>query len=138
MYKELDEFITECQYMVDYWYDVGCIIAVEKLAQFNATDWEELQSNIGTKTLEWRVKLAYCLDHSCNAHELETLLLLIHTDDRELFESCIDTLRSFTTPESKAMILNHPSILQRIQDILPQAGVATQKVLEDFFKQLYV
>lgn len=38
LYKELDEFITECQYMVDYWYDVGCIIAVEKLAQFNATD----------------------------------------------------------------------------------------------------
>lgn len=138
MYKELDEFITEYQNTADFWYDVGCVMASEKLSKFSSNDWEELLRNVHTKPLAWKKKLAYCLDNSCNMYELEILLSLLNTDDEELFEICIDTLRSFTTPESKQMILDNLSVVSRVKDDLPKSGIATRKVLEDFLRQLNV
>lgn len=137
MYKELDEFITEYQNTTDFWYDVGCVMASEKLLKFNPKDWEELSRIVHTKPLEWQKKLAYCLDNSCNRYELEILLSLLNTEDEELFEICIDTLRSFTTPESKQMILDNPSILNRVNDLLPKTGVAVKKILEDFLVKIH-
>ncbi|AET61241.1 hypothetical protein HPL003_22585 [Paenibacillus terrae HPL-003] len=136
MYKDLDEFITEYQHTADFWYDVGCVMASEKLSKFGSEDWQELSSIVHNRPLEWQKKLAYCLDTSCNMYELEILLSLLNTEDEELFEICIDTLRSFTTQESKQMILDNPSILNRVNDLLPKAGIVSKKMLEDFLKKL--
>ncbi|WP_431088649.1 hypothetical protein [Paenibacillus sp. 8b26] len=136
MYKDLDEFITEYQHTADFWYDVGCVMAYEKLSKFGSEDWQELASIVHNRPLEWQKKLAYCLDTSCNMYELEILLSLLSTEDEELFEICIDTLRSFTTQESKKMILDNPSILNRVNDLLPKAGIVSKKMLEDFLKKL--
>lgn len=136
MYKELDEFITEYQNTVDFWYDVGCVMASEKLSKFTQNDWDELLRNIQNKPLEWKKKLVYCLDNTLNIIELEILLLLLNTDDEELFVDCIDTLRSFTLPESKQKILENPSIVSRVNDAMLKSGNATRKVLEDFLRQI--
>lgn len=136
MYKELDVFITGCQNTVDYWYDVGCIIASDMLAKFSQKDWEHLSSHVLMKPLEWQRKLAYCLDSSCNEHELNILLSLLDTDDEELFVICVDTLRSYTTLEAKQMIRDNPAMLVRVNELLPTAGVATRGVLEDFLVKI--
>ncbi|MFK4473217.1 hypothetical protein ABH897_002948 [Paenibacillus sp. RC73] len=136
MYTDLDEFITEYQHTTDFWYDVGCVMASEKLSKFSSKDWQELSIIVHNRPLEWQKKLAYCLDTSCNKYELEILLSLLSTEDEELFEIYIDTLRSFTTQESKQMILDKPSILNRINDLLPKAGIVSKKMLEDFLTRL--
>lgn len=136
MYKELDVLITGCQNTVDYWYDVGCIITSDMLAKFSQKDWEDLSSHVLMKPLEWQRKLAYCLDSSCNEHELNILLSLLDTDDEELFVICVDTLRSYTTLEAKQMIRDNPAMLIRVNELLPKAGVATRGVLEDFLVKI--
>lgn len=137
LYKELDELITEYQNSTDFWYDVGCVMVSERLSKFSSQDWEQLSNEVLTKSLEWQKKLAYCLDSNCNMHELEILLSLLSTEDEELFETCVDTLRSFTTPESKKMILGNPHILHRVNDLIPKSGVAVKRMLESFLEKIH-
>ncbi|MDM5155456.1 hypothetical protein QUF88_17090 [Bacillus sp. DX1.1] len=136
MYRELDDFIS-AETTEDAWYDDGCIIVSEILTEFSPKDWEELSSKVLTKPLEWQKKLAYCMDSNCNMYELTILLSLLSVEDEELFEICIDTLRSFTTLESKQMILADPSILHRVNDLLPKASISVKKILEDFLMKIH-
>ncbi len=99
MYKDLDNLLS-AETSVDSWYDDGCMIASEILSEFSTEDWQELARNVLTKPLEWQKKLAYCLDSNCTNYELQILLSLLNIQDEELFVICIDTLRSYTTPES--------------------------------------
>ncbi|MED4125631.1 hypothetical protein P4631_00395 [Halalkalibacterium halodurans] len=135
MYKDLDILIS-AETTLDSWYDDGCIIAGEILSEFSTRDWEELTSNVLNKPLEWQKKLAYCMDSNCNIYELQILLSLLSIEDKELFEICIDTLRSFTTPESKKMILENQFILDRVNQLIPKSGVAVKKILEDFLEKV--
>ncbi|PEY37081.1 hypothetical protein CN354_12760 [Bacillus cereus] len=136
MYKEFEDYLFG-YFTVDYWYDEGFLIAQEMLLEFSSHDWKELLNTAVTKPLEWQRKLAYCLDNECSMNELKALLIMLDTDDKELFEICVDTLRSFTSSESKQFILENPSIIQRVNDLIPQAGVATRKILEDFLSNIY-
>ncbi|MBY0595212.1 hypothetical protein [Bacillus bingmayongensis] len=135
MYKEFEDYLFG-YFTVDYWYDEGCLIAQEMLLEFSSHDWEELLNMAVTKPLEWQRKLAYLLDNECSMNELKVLLIMLDTDDKELFEICVDTLRSFSSSESKQLILENPSIIQRVNDLIPQAGVATRKILEDFLSKI--
>ncbi|MNN45225.1 hypothetical protein D3C81_1595490 [compost metagenome] len=89
------------------------------------------------KSISMAEKLAYCMDSNCNIYELKILLSLLDTGDEELFEICIDTLRSFTSLESKQLILANPSILYRIDDLLSKASTPVKKVLEDFLVKIH-
>ncbi|MFD1991962.1 hypothetical protein ACFSGI_18475 [Paenibacillus nicotianae] len=136
MYRELDNLLS-ANTTVDSWYNDGCTIASEILSEFNKEDWGKLSIEIFNKSLEWQKKIAYCLDSNCNIYELKILLSLLETKDEELFQICIDTLRSFTTSENKQMIIKNASILQRINNLLPKSGIAVKKVLEDFVIKIY-
>lgn len=136
MYRELDNLLS-AETTEDSWYDDGCIIASDILSDFRADDWEKLKNEALTKPLEWQKKLAYCIDNNGSSHEFSILLSLLSIDNEELFEACIDSLRSFVTPESKQMILNDPSILQRINDKLPKASTPVKKILEDFLEKVH-
>ncbi|MDO8227315.1 hypothetical protein [Bacillus cabrialesii] len=136
MYRELDNLLS-AETTEDSWYDDGCIIASDILSDFRADDWGKLKNAALTKPLEWQKKLAYCMDNNGSSHEFSILLSLLSIDNEELFEVCIDSLRSFVTPESKQMILNDPSILQRINDKLPKASAPVKKILEDFLEKIH-
>ncbi|MBU5246985.1 hypothetical protein KQI37_15065 [Bacillus halotolerans] len=136
MYRELDNLLS-AETTEGSWYDDGCIIASDILSDFRADDWGKLKSEVLTKPLEWQKKLAYCMDNNGSSHEFSILLSLLSIDDEELFEVCIDSLRSFVTPESKQMILNDPFILQRINDKLPKASAPVKKILEDFLEKVH-
>ena len=43
MYKELDSLLS-ADTTVDSWYNDGCLIATELLAQFSPRDWDELSN----------------------------------------------------------------------------------------------
>jgi len=136
MYKELDNLLS-ADTTVDSWYDDGCVIASEILSEFSPSDWEELSNQVLSKPIEWQRKIAYCLDNKCNEHELEILVSMLSTHDAELFEICIDTLRSYSSQESKKIILNNPQILQRVNDLLPTASMPVRKILQDFLSKVH-
>ncbi|MHA6487589.1 hypothetical protein [Bacillus cabrialesii] len=136
MYRELDNLLS-AETTEDSWYDDGCIIASDILSDFRGDDWGKLKNEALTKPLEWQKKLAYCMDNNGSSHEFSILLSLLSIDNEELFEVCIDSLRSFVTPESKQMILSDPSILQRINDKLPRASAPVKKILEDFLEKVH-
>lgn len=137
MYKELDNLLS-ADTSVDSWYDDGCVIASAMLSEFNPSDWVELSNQVHHKPIEWQRKLAYCLDNECNVNEFNILLSLLSTNDEELFEICIDTLRSFTNQEIKKMILDNPSILQRINDSLHTDSLPVKKMLQDFLSKIHL
>lgn len=135
MFKELDNLLS-AETTVDSWYDDGCVIASEILSEFSPSDWDELSNQVLSKPIEWQRKIAYCLDNKCSVHELNILISLLSTNDEELFEICIDTLRSYSSQESKNMILDNPQILQRVNDLLPTASIPVKKMLEDFLAKI--
>lgn len=138
MYKELDNLLS-ADTGVDSWYDDGCVIASEMLSEFSPSDWDELANHVLNKPIDWQRKLAYCLDNERNVLELNILLSLLGTNDVELFEICIDTLRSFTDRESKNMILDNPKILQRVNDLLhTTTSIPVKKMLQDFLSKIHL
>lgn len=136
MYKELDTLLS-ADTTIDSWHDDGCVIANEILAEFSSSDWEELSNQVLSKPVEWQRKLAYCLDNECNMYELNILIALLSTEDAELFEICIDTLRSFTNQESEKMILDNPTIIQRVNILLSQtSSLPVKNMLQDFLEKI--
>lgn len=135
MVTEFDDYLSG-YFSDDYWYDEGFSIAQEILLEFSPRDWEELSNRVLNKPIEWQRKLAYCLHNESSMDELNILLKLLSTEDEELFEICIDALRSFTSTESKKQILKNPSILQRVYELIPNSGDATKKVFEAFLEKI--
>ncbi|WP_338780312.1 hypothetical protein [Metabacillus sp. FJAT-52054] len=135
MYKQLDMLLSS-ETTIDSWYDDGSVIAGEILAEFNLNDWDELTKNVYAKPLDWQKKLAYCLDNECNMHELNILLILLTVPDKELSVICVDTLRSFTTHDSKTLIVENPLVIKRVNELIPTSGPVVQKILEDFLVKM--
>lgn len=134
MFLEFDEYLKAFEaenYAVDYWYDEGFSIAQEMLEKFLGEDWIQLKNSLLSRSIGWKRRLAYCL-HDNNLHELEILLELVKTDDEELFELTVDSLRGFDTVEAKQLILNQTGIINKIEQMISSSGVVTKKVLEDF------
>ncbi|MEK3826105.1 MULTISPECIES: hypothetical protein [Paenibacillus] len=137
MYQQLDNLLY-AETTVDSWYDDGCVIATEILEDFKLGDWDILSREVLSKPLSWQKKLAYCLDSTRERHEFELLLSLLTVEDRELLEICIDTLRSYTSPEYKQRLMHEPLLLERVATVLSGAGIAERRVLEDFLRGLII
>ncbi|EKF34751.1 hypothetical protein [Bacillus xiamenensis] len=137
MYIELNKLLS-ADTTVDSWYDEGHILVSEILSDFSLNDWEELSNQVLNKPIEWQRKIAYCLDNECNEYEFNILMDLLNTNDTELFEICIDTLRSYPIEEGKKIVLQHPQILERINQMLATSANPPAKiVLQDFISKIH-
>lgn len=139
MFDKLDEYITEFEnedYAMDYWYDEGVFIAQEMIQDFEKEDWMILLSDLTAKSIGWKRRLAYCLHDGSDLNQLDILLKLIDTEDSELFELAVDSLRNFSSRESKDMIQNNTQILVQIREMMPKVGVAVKKIFEEFLKEM--
>lgn len=76
------------------------------------------------------------MDNECNVYELNILMSLLGINDEELFEICIDTLRSYTDQDSKKMILDNQEIFKRVNDLLLTASVPVKKSSKIFLRKL--
>lgn len=137
MFSEFDKYILEFameDFAVDYWYDEGVDIAEDMICKFNDEDWKELLRAIPVRTVEWKKRLAYCMHDGNDLNQLGVLLNLIETEDSELFEIVVDSLRGFTGNESRKLIQGNERIVSKIEKILPKAGTPANVILEDFLK----
>lgn len=131
MYKDLDNFLYE-ETTINSWYNDGFLIAQDMLTQFSSKDWEELSRNVLSKPLEWQKKLIYCLDNDINKNELNIIAKMLTINDPELFDMCIDSLRSFNNEIGKEFVLSNPSFIKLVKERIHYASAVTQKILQDF------
>ena len=93
MYTKLENYLSG-YFHTNYWYDEGVEIAQDIISNFTDKDWEQLLKKLPKQNMEWKKKLAYCLYNDKNKYELLTLIELLHTEDKELLEIVLDSLRS--------------------------------------------
>lgn len=116
-YDKFDELITEMSQedaSDDFFYDVGVFEVTNILNHFNEDDWKKLEKNIITKDTEWKKKAIYCFEGE-HPEELPILLSIIDTDDFELFEICVDTLRFMITDDNRQRILCNNELLIKMK-----------------------
>lgn len=138
MFDEFDKYIFEFageDFAVDYWYDEGAEIAENMLCEFEENDWKMLLEVVPERPLEWKKRLAYCMHDKSNLNQLKVLLNLIETEDSELFETVVDSLRGFTSEESLNLIQTDSRIVSKIEELIPKVGDATKRVFEEFLKK---
>lgn len=136
MYEELEKYLSGF-FTDDYWYDEGFEIAREMLEKFNDSDWEKLGNSVLSKSIEWQIRFAYCVDSDINDEVIiKILILLCGVENEELFETCIDSLRVIANSENMDIIVNNKMIIQRVEKVLPKCGVATRRMFEDFIKNI--
>ncbi|WP_024347008.1 hypothetical protein [Lacrimispora indolis] len=137
MYNEFDKYLLG-YFTDDYWYDEGFSIAREMLSEFSDDDWLKLQDELMEKDIDWQKKLAYCIDNTSKMYELETLLTLSTVKDNELFNICIDSLRSFIIDDNYKKIVSQNELLVRqVDDLIsaPNKGII-KGIYQDFIDTL--
>lgn len=137
MFDEFDKYILAFaveDFPVDYWYDEGIDFAEKMLCEFKEDDWKTLLEAVSERTIEWQKHLAYCLNDKSDLNQLKVLLSLVDTDDNELFEIVVDSLRNFTSEESLNLIQAESRIVSRIEELMPKVGNVTKKVFEEFIR----
>lgn len=102
--------------------------------EFEENDWKVLLEVVSERTVEWQKRLAYCMHDKSDLNQLKVLLKLVEIDDSELFEIVVDSLRGFTSEESLNLIQPDLCIVSKIEELMPEAGDATKRVLEEFLK----
>ncbi|AQR94355.1 hypothetical protein [Clostridium saccharoperbutylacetonicum] len=119
-YEEFDKLITEMSRenaSDDYWYDVGVSDAMTLLEKFSEDDWKVLGNNVIDKPLEWQKRLVYCFEEENDAREINIILSLIETTDKELFEMCIDSLRFLINDNNKDYIINNNELMKKLRKV---------------------
>ena len=138
MFEKFDKYIFEFageDFAVDYWYDEGADIAENMLCDFDENDWEILLEVVPERPLEWKKRLAYCMHDKSDLNQLKVLLNLIETEDSELFETVVDSLRGFTSGESLNLIQTDSRIVSKIEALIPKVGDTTKRVFGEFLKK---
>ena len=131
MYSELDHLLKQ-DVTADSWYDDGFLMALDILEKFSDEDWKKLCEEVLTKDLEWQKKLVYCLDDQLKEEELIVISKLLCVNDRELFEMCLDSLRSFDNELGHSFVKNNPQIIQIAKARVKEMGVVGKVILEKF------
>lgn len=133
MYNEFDKYLLG-YFTDDYWYDEGFTIARDMLSEFSDNDWLKLQEEVLKKNIEWQKKLAYCIDNTSKMYELEILLTLSTVKDNELFNICIDSLRSFIIDDNyKKIVSLNEALVKQVNDLIGTPNKGIQKEIYQKF-----
>ncbi len=116
MYTKLENYLSG-YFHTNYWYDEGVEIAQDIISNFTDKDWEQLLKKLPKQNMEWKKKLAYCLYNDKNKYELLTLIELLHTEDKELLEIVLDSLRSFMNQETTNFLMHDTEIVNQIKNL---------------------
>lgn len=141
MVQKLDDFLKgfagEADY-TDYWYDEGFSIAQDILDKFEDTDWEQLMEILSDRNTKWKQKLAYCLDDEKNSYQLKILLQFLESEDKELIELTVDSLRTFINQKNKSILLENSIYMDQIKNLYKCSGIAVKGIIEDLLKKMEI
>jgi len=129
MLKEFESGINDnsCD---DYWYDDGLFYYQEMLDGFSDEEWKELSEKIGDYSEKAQKRCVECLSDIDNKNGLLLILRLSATHNRELFVTCIDSLRNM---DLSSLSQNEKEcLLQRVKEYSADASKLESIVFKDF------
>ena len=133
MLNELNVYLRseEDEMLEDYWYDSALFVCEDILKKFSDEEWKELLKEISSESVGWKKRLVECLGELKSPYELECIMKIITTDDKDLFVACIDSLRSIDT--SALQDGDKKNIVKQVKELLEENNsLPVEKVLEDF------
>ncbi len=126
MYKQLEMYLddvdTDCDSLLMYWDDLGYKDAVNVLDKFDDEDWEELFKNLDDKSINWKLRLADCLEDKDNQNEIKVVKKLLESENDDLFIATVDIVRIYF---DRSLVLDNKEYVERIDRILPQLSEFT-------------
>lgn len=114
----------------DYWYDDGLFYYQEMLDGFSDEEWEELSEKINDYSEKAQMRCVECLSAIDNRNSLSMILRLSDTNNRELFVTCVDSLRNIDL--SSLSQSEKERLLQRVKDFSADASKLERIVLKAF------
>lgn len=139
--EDFEKFINEVSTenaSEDYWYDIGIDEAQNLLVRFLQEDWSLLRKLIKNKSVEWQKKVIYSFDGENAEQEIRVIFEVINTDDSELFEMCIDSLRCLVSENTRNLILETPELLERVQLLVLENNCMIKKIYKDFLGKIKI
>lgn len=139
--EDFEKFINEVSTenaSEDYWYDIGIDEAQNLLVRFLQEDWSLLRKLIKNKSVEWQKKVIYSFDGENAEQEIRVILEVINTDDSELFEMCVDSLRYLVNENTRNLILETPELLERAELLVLENNCMIKKIYKDFLEKIKI
>lgn len=139
--EDFEKFINEVSTenaSEDYWYDIGIDEAQNLLVRFLQEDWSLLRKLIKNKSVEWQKKVIYSFDGENAEQEIRVILEVINTDDSELFEMCVDSLRYLVNENTRNLILKTPELLERVELLVLENNCMIKKIYKDFLEKIKI
>ncbi len=129
MIKEFESSINDksCD---DYWYDVALFEAQEMLNSFSDEEWMELSEKIYDYSEKAQMRCVECLSDIDNRNSLLLTLRLSDTPNRELFVTCVDSLRNMDLSSLSQSEKEH--LLKRVKEYSADASKLEKIVLKAF------
>lgn len=81
-------------------------------------------------------KLVYCLNGYDSLHEIEILYELMETEDEELFESIVDSLRFHNFKKMQDFNVIRKEYFEKIVSKLNTSNTVEKKIMSDFLSKL--
>ena len=129
MFEEFESGITDNS-SDDYWYDEGLFYYQDVLDSFSDEDWKALSEKVGDYSEKAQIRCVECLSESDNRNNLLMILKISETKNRELFVTCVDSLRNMDI--SSLSQSEKERLLQRVNEYSADASSPEKAVLKAF------
>jgi len=136
MFIKLDTYLSDPTITGEYWYDEASDIVEDMLDEFEALDWQTLISELPNKSVDYKIKLAYCINDNGNPYKLHTLLYMINTDNDDIFKVCIGSLVNFVSSSTKELFLKNNNLMDRLKSLMSNSDKVAYVVCENFLNKL--
>lgn len=133
MFKEFESGIKN-NASEDYWYDEGLYYYQDMLDDFTDEEWEELSEKVDYYDDEAQMRCVECLSGTDNRNSLAIILRLSDTNNRELFVTCVDSMRDMDISSLSDSEKEH--LAQRVKEFSPEASSLESIVLNAFLKYI--
>lgn len=136
MYNELDNYIkfyeddntsTNC-----YWEETGHEEASQMMDRFTDNEWNDLFSNLSSKSNIWKKRLVYAMYNCPDDIKIKTALKLINTNDIELFELLLVRIMNCDFSE----LNNKNDFINKIKQFNNTQSRITQNIFLSFLKKI--
>ena len=118
----------------DYWYDDRLFYYQEMLNSFSDDEWEELSEKISDYSEEAQMRCVECLSDIDDRKSLSIILKASKTKNRELFVTCVDSLRNMDISSLSHDEKEH--LAQRVKEFSAEASSLESMVLKAFLNAM--
>jgi hypothetical protein len=130
MLDNLNEYLKN-EMSDDYWYDSALFVCEDILKGFSDDEWKELLKTIPSESVEWKKRLVKCLGSLNSPHEIDCIIMMLSTENEDLFIACIDSLRNIDISPLQDDVKK--SIVKRVEDLIREnSSPPVKKILKDF------